>query len=325
MVKKFFVISVALIVGFSLLVFWAGLKNLGVNDFYEYEYEYDFEKKIRDDEIIVVTYNVGYFSGFENEGLRRDYEIDESEIPKIERIDFLKRSVNILSVMDVDILFVQEIDVESQRSLYVHQVEKISKSLNFPKAHFLVNWNKNFVPHPLTKPNRWFGKVISGQAIFSKYDLESVENVLLEKPKQNFLTNLFYFERYIQVAKADIGGKEIYVINTHLDAFNSEINVRQAEKVLQTYKKYNALGPTLLLGDFNDDVANETLNLFLNFEGLEIVDIFEPTYPSFKPTKRIDHIFYDPHSFQLIETRVLRELNISSDHLPVVAKFKLLK
>ena len=322
MYKKFIFIIIGIIITTNLLFLFISSGNAGISE--TYDYKYNFKEQEIDDEIVVVTYNVGYFSGFDNVGLRYGGNRAESEIPPTEKTDLLAKAVKALTPLNIDILATQEIDIHSHRSSMVHHVNGLANGLRFPNAHFLVNWNKKFIPYPVTKPKKWIGKVISGQAIFSKYHSENIEIVRLEKPNNDFLTNLFYFERYAQVIKTKIGNREIYVLNTHLEAFTDAVNARQGKEILRSYKKYSALKPTLLLGDLNNNSVNKTLKLILNAENIAIVSTDEPTAPSFNPKSRIDHIFYNPRHFKLLETRVLSKINTPSDHLPLLAKFKLL-
>ncbi|MDD9867932.1 MAG: endonuclease/exonuclease/phosphatase family protein [Candidatus Campbellbacteria bacterium] len=312
---------------FFLWFFWASGDALKEGEVVAHKKEFEVAKE--GDVFNIVTYNVGYFSGFANEGLAVDKSvgfIEEKRTPDI----IIEETKEILKDFEIDILATQEIDRDSKRSQDIDQVDEVADALSSPYSAFAVNWNKNFIPYPITKPSRWFGRTISGQAIFSKFKIVNHKSIKLTRPKQLPLRDSFYFDRLAQVVELDVGRSyPLFVINIHLDAFSADGAIVQSKEVLEIYREYKDKGAVILLGDFNNDIrddkGNTTLDAFFDSDEIVITKkIFEEddfTYPSSNAKIRIDHILYDPDELSLINERTLKEVGNGSDHLPVIATF----
>lgn len=77
-----------------------------------------------------------------------------------------------------------------------------------------------------------FGKIVSGQSILSKYELKDYERIVLERVADNPLQRRFVFRQVGTSGKVKVEGKEVVVINLHLEAFDKATRVRQFEYVL---------------------------------------------------------------------------------------------
>ena len=83
-------------------------------------------------------------------------------------------------------------------------------------------------------------KIVSGQSIISKYKLKDHERIVLERvPDNPFYKDALYLERLAQVVKVVLDGKEVVVINTHLEAFDKTTRVKQFKSCNRDlFKKY---------------------------------------------------------------------------------------
>jgi endonuclease/exonuclease/phosphatase family metal-dependent hydrolase len=70
----------------------------------------------------------------------------------------------------------------------------------------------------------------------------------------------------------------------------------------------------VLMGDMNSPTDSEEMRQLMTRTGLTSSRFAKPSYPSWNPTRRIDHILVSP-SITIEETRVLDFT--FSDHLPV--------
>ena len=70
--------------------------------------------------------------------------------------------------IDVDLVLLQEVDRNSDRTYHTDEVDKISQIFPDYAWSFACNYNVKFIPVPFTKP---MGKVISGQMTIGKYKL----------------------------------------------------------------------------------------------------------------------------------------------------------
>jgi endonuclease/exonuclease/phosphatase family metal-dependent hydrolase len=281
----------------------------------------------------VMTYNIGYLSGMtNNQPVKRP---DKAFFDKNMETFF-----QLLEEIQPDVIGVQEIDIHSQRSHYVNQLETIAEKAGYKYAAKAINWDKRYLPFPYWPPSLHFGRVLSGQAVLSRWPILSTERFVLQKPKSKpFYYNTFYLDRLIQVVKIKIGGRNLVLLNAHLDAFDRENRENQAKRLLKIYHSFKDDYPVLLIGDFNSippdaprkkdfpdepvtDFRNDrTIQFFLENPGLKAADINTFTFPTDSPTRKLDYIFYTHDKIELIKVFV-PNLD-SSDHLPMVIQFSL--
>jgi endonuclease/exonuclease/phosphatase family metal-dependent hydrolase len=186
-----------------------------------------------------------------------------------------------------------------------------------------------------------FGKMLSGQAVLSRWPILSAKRVVLEKPDSKpFYYNALYLDRLVQVVKVKIRDRDIIILNVHLEAFDRETREKQAVKLLEIYRSLKNDYPVLVIGDFNSippdarqknnfsdepgvDFANDnTVGLFLVEKSLSVAEPVTFTFPSDSPTRKLDHIFYNHDKITLIKSWVSKGID-SSDHLPLLIEFSL--
>ena len=199
----------------------------------------------------------------------------------------------------------------------------------------VVNWDKTYVPFPYGLPSLNFGRVLSGQAIVSHFPIQEHERVVLDPVANSpFWRTAFYLDRLAEVVQMNVHGKDLIVINIHLEAYDKETRLAQSKTVLHLYKKYANEYPVLIIGDFNSrpkegEVKNPTIDIFLEETSLKsaVLDVDlradnQKTYPSNKPIEKIDFIFYNHAKLEVLNARVVHEIGTASDHLPIMANFK---
>lgn len=322
--KRLFRIAVIFVllctIAFFSFFFWASAPQYDASTYTEISKEN--YKAITDNDSVysIVTYNVGYLSGMTN-----NKAVDRTKAFFDTNLTDLKSKLN---AVNPDIIAYQEIDFNADRSYNVNQLLEISTP-NMPYLAKAVNWDETYLPFPSVDPKNHFGKILSGQAVTSKYNILEQERVVLQRSKDNsFIRDAFYLDRLAQVAKLKIENKTVVIINVHLEAFDKDTRDEQAIVVLDLYKKYAKNYPTILLGDFNSDPRNKNASItpILNEKGIGNAAFFnnesDYTFNSDKPFERIDYIFYNTSHIQYVNGKVLQFGEIS-DHLPVEMRFKL--
>lgn len=283
------------------------------------------------DTLSVMTYNIGYLSGMTN------------NLPVNPPVEFfqenLKKAQDLLSALKVDVVGFQEIDFGSSRSYQVNQLDHLATG--YHQAVASINWDKHYVPFPYWPPSVQFGKMLSGQAILSRFPIKSSTRLVLDKPASApFYYNAFYLDRLVQIAEISLGSKTLLVLNVHLEAFDQLTREAQAEVLVEIVNTY-AQNPLILMGDFNarppfasQQVTNEsTMRMFLEHPLLS--PAISPsqylqqeqqyfTFDTKEPYEMLDYIFYTHQSIKPLSTRVVREAGEISDHLPVYMSFTLL-
>ncbi len=237
----------------------------------------------------VMTYNIHHAEGI-------DGKID------------LERIAKLIRVTGVDLVALQEVDKNVERSLGINIIDSLAQ---------------------LTKMNFYFDKNIDfgggeyGNAILSRLPILS---------KYNFHFKMIGDgeQRGLLQTVVNILGSEILFMNTHLD-FSGDDSERVfcVNQLNNEIKKYPQM-PIIICGDFNDTSLSKTyIKMKENFS-----DVWEEkgeglgfTYPSDYPEKRIDYIFYSNIKDEInkiylepISITILR--SAASDHLPVIGEFK---
>ena len=276
--------------------------------------------------ISVVSYNLGYLSGLTNQqAVERDLALTERN---------QETAIAALQQAAPDIIGFQEIDFEAYRSFERNQQYAMSSALAMPFAAIAINWDKRYVPFPYWPPAVHYKKVVSGQAILSRYPITENQRIVLDKVAGNpFYYNAIYLDRVAQVAEIDLDGQPLVVINVHLEAFDAPTRTRQSEFVLDLAADYAADYPVVLMGDFNSSLNrsaegdSRSIQIFLDsatFASAVPPESFPEarTFPSDEPAYTLDYLFYTPDSLKVVDWQVLERAAQSSDHLPIQATFQ---
>ncbi|MDV3347543.1 endonuclease/exonuclease/phosphatase family protein [Leptothoe sp. LEGE 181152] len=288
---------------------------------------YDVEASAAEENTLsLVSYNIGYLSGLTNQ--------EAVERPKSLFDGHLESAIATLRSLNPDIIAFQEIDIASKRSYNVNQLDALANALGLANAGLAINWNKNYVPFPYWPISAHFGKIVSGQAVLSRYPIVENNRIVLEKvASRPFFYNAVYLDRLAQVTQVDINGRALIVINVHLEAFDNPTRFNQTHTVRQMAETYAKEYPVLLVGDFNSAVNRPE-------EGERSIEVLaesgafssalpreqwpdQPTFPSEPPEHKLDYLFYTPESIELTATRVIPEVGTASDHLPLMMTFTL--
>ncbi len=321
--SKFFLLSFCMILFVSVFYFTASSSWYSGKEFEIITYD---ESATSKDTLTIMTYNLGYLSGMKN-----NLAVDMPEELFDENLEKARR---LLDMYEPDIIGFQEIDFASSRSWNLNQLDSLSTG--YYQAYRSVNWDKRYVPFPYWPLKYHFGKMLSGQAILSKYPLSNEETVVLQKPiNAPFYYNKFYLDRLVQIADVQVGDRVVKVMNVHLEAFDPETRESQAVIVKELFERYANDMPVILIGDFNASLwfeshYDKTMKTITSASGLSSatnknvgggVDEANFTFSSGAPYQMIDYILYNPKFIQPIYSKVLQEAGEISDHFPVIMKF----
>lgn len=325
-----------LFAAFAVFYFW-GSSGTHSGKRLSYIKKYDSWKNpssLTGDTFSIMTYNIGYLSGMTNNlPVERTYTLFE---------DNLHRVIEVFNKLEPDFIGFQEIDLHAERSYNVNQPDSIARYCGYGFADISINWDKRYVAFPYWPPSAHFGSILSAQAVLSRYPIMSSERIVFDKPKNNpFFYNGFYIDRLAEIATVKTGnGKELVIINVHLEAFEQYARIEQAEELLRIYRRFAGDFPVVLIGDFNavppypevigTEDEESTITYFLKEPNtgealldrrFDIHDSSSYTSTSEDPVKKIDYIFYTKDKLRLINSFVVHEAKTSSDHLPVMAEF----
>lgn len=233
------------------------------------------------------------------------YNIHHANPPsEDEKID-LEAIIKVIKNEDPDLVALQEVDVNTERSGEGNQAQLIAEQLGM---------------------HAFFAKAIDydggeyGNAILSKFPLtEETVHQLPNSPNDNSESRVMASA----IVQMENGDKVIFA-STHLDYIkDSESRLLQVEKIVEIAEEMNF--PMVIGGDFNDNVGSATIDL-LDKSFTRTCRTCPPTIPVNNPQRAIDFIaFRHPEDkFKTLSHKVINE-TYASDHLPVVAEIKKIK
>jgi len=288
----------------------------------------------------VVTYNIAHGQGFKNHA--SDWRDENRTRQKMTEV------TTALKTIDADVVFLQEVDLNSNRTHRIDQAKWLVDALGYSYWACAPIWEKNYVPYPFWPIKHHIGEVKTANCILSKYPLSNHERFVFDKPQSNpFWFNWGYIDRGAQRVNAQIFGKIITLVNIHFEDQDEEAREKQAKDMVLWLK--TSKDPLVLGGDFNaplhdtaqksnladDSILNyksdetlkivldafqdETLDIALNAQAANKNAVF--TFPSHAPNRKIDHLFA-LNGAKVISGRVVTEAGDASDHLPVLIEIE---
>jgi len=188
-------------------------------------------------EISVMTWNIRFGAG--RIDWFGDHCGDRILLTESEVLGYLNQIVENIDSLDIDILLLQEIDVDSKRSAYKDEVQYLLDETHLNYGVFASMWQAQVIP------SHGLGRVNTGNAILSRWKLSDSERIQLDlMTDQDPLEQYFYLRRNIIKAKINIPDKDsFYAVNTHLTAFaTDDTKKKHVEKYISTLDEINNLG-----------------------------------------------------------------------------------
>jgi len=288
----------------------------------------------------LVTLNAGYAYGAANNTPER--------VPRETIVSNLDRLGRALSALNADFIVLQEVDFDSARTHRVNQLDWLRRHTSHAHAALAYNWDVRYLPWPYWPPRAHFGRILSGQALLSRFPIRAHRKVTLPKPSvQSGWYNRFFIDRAIHLCTVDLAGKVLQLAGCHLESFHPEWRSMQARLLTDAIGAVPP-GPLIVAGDLNAYPAWATPRDLLNeghtngaakddtlahLEASGLHGLFnetlwaarEPdsyTFASYNPMACIDHAFCND-SIEILDGGVCRESGDASDHFPVWMDFRL--
>ncbi len=233
----------------------------------------------------LLSYNVqvGIFSHKPHHYLTRSWR---HVLPHTRHLGNLDRIAEVVSQFDVVAL--QEVDAGSLRSQYINQTEYLADQARFPYWYHQTNRRlghlaqhsngllSQYMPAEITE-HRLPGRLPGRGAMMARYG--TPENSLV-------------------------------LVMLHL-ALGKQSRMQQLDYVSRIVHEYEHV---VVMGDMNCQPDSEELSRLLDRCGLREPDASLATFPSWKPTRKLDHILVS----ESLEVENVRVLDVNySDHLPI--------
>ena len=210
----------------------------------------------------------------------------------------LPRIAQVITQLEPDLVALQEVDKEVQRTNRVDQVKELAE---------------------LTGMQAAFGKFMDyqggqyGMVILSKYPIRQFTNHRLppgSEPRSALAAT-------VQLGKSK---QELVFVGIHLYQTEEE-RLAQTARLVEIFKDHTS--PIILAGDFNSPPDSKPLNLLNKSWHTPDKGADRLTFSSTNPFREIDYILVRPKDrFEIIESRVI-DAPIASDHRPVLLVVRL--
>ena len=311
---------------------------------------------ISDSTFSIITWNLGY-GGL---GAKSDFFFGDGGIltsqgkmvrsPK----DYVQEYTNLqdefIKNNPAEFYLFQEVDVDSKRSYFSNQQQRIQTILPDHESTFAVNYDVKRVAIPVLEPHNAMGKVYGGLGTFSRYS--NMEATRLQLPGEyEWSTRIFQLDRCIALHRYSLQNRrELVVMNIHNSAYDKGGFIKKEqlkylkELVLSEYQKGNYV---VAGGDWNqcppnfkfDALATSNprghtqINIEEDFLPVDWQWAFDPTVPT---NRKVEDVYNSESSFKTIIDFYLLSPNIElvevkgidldfagSDHQPVFMEFRL--
>lgn len=197
-------------------------------------------------------------------------------------------------IRDYDFVAIQEADAGSLRTRFLNQMEYLAEHGGYAHHGYTVTRDLRPVArHCLGYLSRWPARIVADHALPGLLPGRRALHVELE---------------------TGAGGLSVFVVHLALDRATQ---FRQIEHIVGQVPGDR---PSLILGDFNCDLAALRQHPALRRAGFLLPDSGPLTFPSWAPRKSLDHILHSPH-LQLRELLAMPQAH--SDHLPLAAELEL--
>lgn len=294
--------------------------------------------------IRLLTFNTGY-CGL---GAEADFVLDGGTSAGTKDKTTIEKNTKgietILQESNANIILLQEVDKNSQRTHHENQWHRYAEALGSYETYFAPNYVCHFVPYPVTAP---IGSIYSGVATYSQFAVSDATRQSLPVPF-SWPLRTANLKRCLLVSRIPImdSNSELVIVNLHLEAYDDgEGKIAQTKQLIGLLQEEYAKGNYVIAGgDFNQVFPNaksevkETSN-WVPGELDPLPDGWNYVFDDSTPTCRLLNQPYDPNSpltqhyildgfivspnVTVTSVETLDEAFVCSDHNPVVMEIAL--
>jgi endonuclease/exonuclease/phosphatase family metal-dependent hydrolase len=201
-----------------------------------------------DSTVKVMTWNIRF--GIGRQPWFGDACGNNTVFKKEEVIPGLDAIVARINQVKPDILFLQECDVQSNRTAYINELQYILDNTYFNYAAYVPEWKSKFIP------SDGLGRMDMGLVILSPWPITDAKRInLATRGDQSGIVNYFYLHSCIVSGRIKIPGfKEIPLLNIHASAFaTDDTKEKHFEEFKAEMDKLNDAGEYFIAGgDLNE-------------------------------------------------------------------------
>ncbi len=212
----------------------------------------------------ILSWNIGFGAYEEDFGFFMDGGTESRAWSR----DRLKKNLDAIgetaAAQDADLMLLQEVDFDSDRSYHVDEALKLRTFDGLDVSTdsvFAVNYHSAYLFYPITQPH---GASNSGLLTTSKLGIRSA--VRRSLPVETGVTKLLDLDRCYSVHRIPVAdGGELVLYNLHLSAYTSDgtIAMEQLKLLLDDMQREYAAGNWCVAGgDFNKDLLGDSAAYF---------------------------------------------------------------
>ena len=152
-----------------------------------------------------------------------------------------------------DILFLQEVDQNSDRTFHIDETKLFREAFPDYESSFAYNLKAFYIPYPIPP----LGSMGSGIMTLSKYSVTDAKRIQLPCPFK-WPVSVFNLKRCLMIDRVKAGDRELVLINLHLEAYDDgEGKIAQANMLREIMEAEAAKGNYVIAGgDFNQTFSN---------------------------------------------------------------------
>lgn len=292
------------------------------------------------DEYSIATFNIGYGSYPPDFTFFMDGGDEVRARSKKSVTSAIKQDINLMQGANPDLINIQEIDWDGDRSKQVNEPRMMKKGLINYQSVLAQNYDSAYLFYPINDP---IGKAKSGIMTFSKYQIKSARRFKL--PIETNFNKFFDLDRAFSVSILPINNssKKLVIFNTHMSAYTKDVSVQEAQfkKLFKKMNDYVSNGDYVIVGgDYNHTLAGKARNELTWMKQFPTEDIpngVRIVAPDNAPTVRSNGVklndskeitgiidgFLVSSNIQDLSVSTIDNGFKSSDHNPVIMKFKL--
>ncbi len=268
----------------------------------------------------LLTYNIAHARGPVRGAANTDGGGPEEKRARLEAIGHRLQSLNL------DLVFLQEVDFNTWWSGGVDQAAILAKSADFP---YIVRQRTIDTGLP------FFRRYDFGNVLLSRFPVEKIE--WLRMPPYSHVEDFFAGNHDGLVAQVRIGAEQtVLIVGVHLEVRSEDVRVQAAGEIIRVQRQHEGI-PVIVMGDLNSTPpplpdsqtsasGQNTIELLESFGGFQRRPVrgqtrpVDFTFPTQGPRRVIDWILPD-RNWAFLQYEVLRDLK-ESDHLPVLATLR---
>lgn len=302
------------------------------------------------DSLSILTFNTGYGALDKD----HDFFMDGGSDVNCDSEEQIKNNVagitNIIKSADADVVFLQEVDLDSKRSAYVDESKSYYGIRDDDSHAYAANFRCDFIPYPFPE---FIGKVECGLVTMNTLNVAEAERIALPT-SFTWPMRTCQLKRCLLLQRIPIEGsdKQLVLVNLHLEAYDEgDAKIAQTKVLASVLKgEYEKGNYCIAGGDFNQTFPSIDFSLYpLKYDEFFKAGVLDTSlFPAgwnfpvdgSNPSARLLNGPYDPRdpntqyyvldgfitspNVQLESVETLDEGFTYSDHNPVKLKVTLL-